>query len=86
MELCAFCIVEETMLYESGVPVCLTCVDRRNVEAKARYKANIHSVLVRDLTEATGKAESATSEFNAISSDVPSHIPQPDGAQRIHSA
>jgi len=85
MALCAFCKVEETMLYEGGVPVCLTCVERRKA-TKADHKADVQAMLARDLTEATLRAESATMEFNAISGDIPSGMPQPDGTQRIHNA
>ena len=41
---------------------------------------------MRDLTEATLRAESATTEFNGVTSDIPSFIPHPDGTQRIHNA
>jgi len=36
--------------------------------------------------EAALRAESATREFNAITSDLPSFIPPPDGTQRIRNA
>jgi hypothetical protein len=32
------------------------------------------------------QADSATLEFTAVTSDVPSFIPPPDGTQRIHNA
>ncbi|MDP8990891.1 MAG: hypothetical protein M3N41_12535 [Acidobacteriota bacterium] len=85
MERCAFCKIEETMLYESGVPVCLKCVDRRNTKSKAD-QADIYAALVRALADATLRAESANREFDAVRGDIPSALPQPDGTQRIHNA
>ena len=84
MELCAFCKGEETMLYESGVPVCLTCATVR--EAQKDHASGVRAVLSCELTEATLSAESAIMEFNAVTGDIPSSIPQPDGTQRIHNA
>jgi hypothetical protein len=87
MAICAFCKTEETMLYESGIPICLTCVDRR--ESKSRKKdatAKVHATLVRRLAELKMAADSATMEFNAISGDIPSGLPDPDGTQRIQNA
>ena len=86
MERCAFCKTEDTALYENGVPICLKCVAAREAKSKKDYPASIHDILVRELTDATLQSESATTEFNAITSDVPSFIPPPDGTQRIHNA
>jgi hypothetical protein len=86
MERCAFCQAEDTALYESGVPICLKCVSAQEAKAKKGHPASIHDVLARDLTETTLRAESATTEFNAVTSDVPSFLPYPDGVQRIHNA
>ena len=86
MERCAYCKVEETALYESGVPICLKCVTLREAKSKKDHPASVHDTLVRELSEATLSAESATVEFNAVTSDIPSFIPHPDGTQRIHNA
>jgi len=86
MERCAFCKAEDTALYESGVPICLKCVAVREANAKKGRPANVHDALVRELAEATLRTESATEEFNAVTSEVPSFIPPPDGTQRIHDA
>jgi hypothetical protein len=86
MERCAFCKAEETMLYESGVPICLKCAALREANSQKDHAAGIRTVLARQLTEATLRAESATMEFSAVTSDIPSSIPQSDGTQRIHSA
>ena len=34
MELCAHCKAQETQLYESGVPICLSCANTRDAELK----------------------------------------------------
>jgi hypothetical protein len=80
MELCTFCKVEETMLYESGVPVCLKCSDPSPERRKARI------ALFRDMHESVRRAEAATDAFTAITSNIPSGMPHPDGVQRIHNA
>jgi len=84
MERSAFGKAEDTALYENGVPICLKCVALQ--EAKSKKDYSVHDILVRDLTEATLRTKSATTELNAVTSDVPSSIPQPDGTQRIHNA
>jgi len=85
MALCARCNNEETQLYENGVPICLKCADNRKQKPVNRT-ASIQDILMRDLHEAALRAESATREFNAITSDLPSFIPPPDGTQRIRNA
>jgi hypothetical protein len=35
MEKCAFCEIENTELYQNGVPICLDCSRARDREAKA---------------------------------------------------
>jgi hypothetical protein len=42
--------------------------------------------LIRDLHEATLRADAATAAFIEITSDIPSGLPHPDGIQRIHNA
>jgi hypothetical protein len=44
MEKCAFCKIENTELYENGVPICLDCSRARDQEAKAvDHKPSIKS-------------------------------------------
>jgi hypothetical protein len=43
-------------------------------------------ILISQLAQETLHAEAATTEFNAVTSDVPSFLPQPDGTQRILNA
>lgn len=86
MERCAYCNAEDTLLYASGIPICLKCVTLREAKTKKDRPPNVHAILVRDLEEATLQTESATAKFNAVTRDVPSFIPPPDGTQRIHNA
>jgi hypothetical protein len=86
MERCAFCKVEETALYDSGVPICLKCVAAREAKAKKDRPPSVHDILVGELAQAQLDADSATAEFNAMTSDIPSFIPPPDGTRRIHNA
>ncbi len=39
-----------------------------------------------ELAEATARAEAASAEFKIIMRSIPSGIPHPDGARRIHQA
>src|SRR4029077_6593539 len=64
----------------SGVPVCIQC---SNQPPKNR---NVRNKLVRDLDEAVERADSASRTFSDIVGDIPSDLPHPDGAQRIHNA
>ena len=80
MATCAFCKIEETMLHEKGVPVCLKCSDPSPERRCARI------TLFRALHDAVKRAETATEAFSAITSKIPSGIPHPDGVQRIRNA
>jgi hypothetical protein len=76
---CAYCKTE-TQLYVSNVPVCLKCSDEP--PEKRRTKAT----LLRDLQEATKRADEASDAFLAITTEIPSGFPHPDGTQQIHNA
>lgn len=39
-----------------------------------------------DVAETTARAEAASSEFQELVRSVPTGVPHPDGAQRIHQA
>jgi len=79
MAQCAYCKTE-TELYKGGTPICIHCAD---LSPEGR---GVRARLFHDLAEARLGAESATMEFNAVTRDIPSSIPQPDGAQRIYNA
>jgi hypothetical protein len=76
---CAYCKTE-TQLYESNVPVCIRCV---NEHPKTR---NLKAVLLKALEEANERADDASDVFLAITGEIPSGLPHPDGTQRIHNA
>jgi hypothetical protein len=44
------------------------------------------NILQQDLQAATERSKTATAAFDAITNDIPSGIPHPDGKQRIHNA
>jgi len=75
--------VNETELYENGSPISPSCAGSRRFDAVNRH---IEAALREALALATLHADSAYIEFAAISSDVPSSLPPPDGVQRIHNA
>jgi len=79
MARCTYC-QSETQLYENDVPVCLGCSNESPVRRQAKR------TLFRDLTEATKRADAATDAFAAITSEIPSGYPHPDGLQRIQNA
>jgi hypothetical protein len=86
MAACAFCKAE-TELYNGGVPVCVKCSEAHEGEPKSRTSEhNVLSVLKQDLQAATERAREATENFDAVSSDIPSGMPHPDGTQRIYNA
>ena len=86
MAACAYCGAE-TELYESGVPICLKCSDAR--EAKRKPPATdqqIRATLLQDLIELTARNEQALEELEAVTGQIPSGMPHPDGVQRIKNA
>jgi hypothetical protein len=76
---CAYCKTE-TQLYVGNVPVCLRCAD------EPHEKRDLKAALLKDLAEATERADEASDAFLAITTEVPSGIPHPDGTQNIHNA
>jgi hypothetical protein len=83
---CNFCKAE-TQLYTSGVAICVKCSDER--EAKSKPQGSDRQTLVimhRELDAAKARASVATAAFNAVTSEIPSGIPHPDGTLRIHHA
>src|SRR5579859_7447552 len=80
---CTFCKAE-TQLYDGGVPVCLKCSDGKRKPPTSEHQ--ILNVLRQDLQVATVRASAATAAFEAVTSEIPSGLPHPDGTQRIHNA
>jgi hypothetical protein len=86
MAQCARCKAE-TQLYDGGVPICLKCADERDVKRKPlELEREVRTTVMRDLLQATARANAASEEFSGLMGDVPSTLPHPDGVQRIHNA
>ncbi|SRR5712691_1243728 len=82
---CAYCKTH-THLYDGGVPICLKCADERDEKRKSpEMEREVRTILMRDLLQATARANAASDEFRAVMGDVPSALPHPDGTQRIHN-
>jgi hypothetical protein len=86
MARCVFCRFE-TDLHDNGIPVCPACSAKRDVQRKPQTREQrIRSVLLDEIAEATARTNAANDVLTSIMSDVPSHLPYPDSAQRIHIA
>jgi hypothetical protein len=94
MELCAFCNVEETVLYYSGIPTCLKCAEERAAHPKPEQPKRkplatdqqIRGTLLQDILELTARTNEASREFDEAIGQFPSGLPYPDGVQRIRNA
>ena len=87
MTKCAHCKLEDTELYENGIPLCLKCSDKR--EAKTEPLATeqeIRVILLQDMLEAAARNNTAIQEFDLVKGQFPSGLPHPDGSQRIRNA
>jgi hypothetical protein len=86
MEACSFCQAP-TELYDGGVPVCVKCSEARDQKRKPpNSETQTLRVLYHDLEAATARAKAATAAFEAVTREIPSGIPRPDGTQRIYNA
>ena len=79
-------VENRVLVFQGSIFYSVGCWFAVNVGQVPKKPISAHAVLVRDLTDATLRVESATMQFNAVTSDIPSYIPQPDGTQRIHNA
>jgi hypothetical protein len=50
-----------------------------------RVPPSVHARLTQDFLEATTELDAVKAIHNQIMGDIPSGLPHPDGAQRIHS-
>ena len=85
MAQCASCKAE-TELFENGLPVCLDCADARTKRKPPATDQEIRATLLRDVIEMTARNEQAIQEFETVTEQIPSGLPQPDGVQRIKNA
>src|SRR5436190_612448 len=71
--LCIYCEAETELYdYGNGHSVCARCTNGR-----------IAAGLMKDLADATMRADAASDEFLAVVTEIPSGMPHPDGVQRI---
>jgi DNA-directed RNA polymerase subunit RPC12/RpoP len=86
MARCAYCKESETELYEGGTPICLACSSKLITKRKPPVvDPSIHRALRAELAEATAEALEATEAFSRVTTEIPSGLPHPDGARRIHN-
>ena len=86
MASCAFC-KGETELYDGDVSICVRCTDARRSKRKPPTSEHqVLNALREDLQSAKERARAATAAFDAVTSEIPSALPQPGGTQRIHNA
>ena len=86
MARCTICNAE-TELYDSGTPICVRCSDERQARRSLTpEERRITAILVQRIVDATSHVNAACEEFNAVVREIPSKLPHPDGAQRIHEA
>jgi hypothetical protein len=81
MARCAYCKTKEAELCENGIPICLSCA-----ELNHDHSGGVQALLVRALSEATLRRDSAFAEFTTIVNGIPSGMPHPNGQRRIHNA
>lgn len=87
MAKCAHCAVEDTELYENGIPVCLKCSDRGEAKRKPpATEQEIRAILLQDMLESSARHNTAIQEFELVMGQYPSGLPHPDGSQRIRNA
>jgi hypothetical protein len=67
-------------------PVCPSCSVAQTKGKPPATEQQILSTLLEDVIELTARTEQATEEFEAVTGQVPSGLPHPDGVQRIKNA
>jgi len=83
---CAFCQSESELAID-GVPLCRECSGKPESEIeKLKTARQIRTALHREVLASTARAHAASHALRAIMGDIPSGLPQPDGAQGIQNA
>ena len=73
------------------MPLCVECAEALDAKQPSPRRATLHKdhvrrILLLEVAESSARANEAAAEFKAIINSIPTGIPQPDGAQRIHQA
>jgi hypothetical protein len=93
---CFYCGAE-TSLHQSEMSLCAKCAEAMDAakpadatqpppERAPLHKDYVRRILLLDVAETTARANTAAAEFKGIIGSIPTGIPHPDGAQRIHQA
>ena len=87
MATCAQCKIQETQMYEKGVPVCLKCSDTSPSKPPATaLSKDASAVLLQEVLRTTALCEEAATEFDKVVCQVPNRVPHPDGGKTIIDA
>ena len=81
--------VAEQQATGSVCKICSVVAGKLNFERgceKSISGGGVHAALLKALTEATLRKDSAFMEFTAATSKIPSSLPHPDGLQHINNA
>jgi len=73
----------DTELFVNGLPLCLACDCQSNDQAESDH---IHELLREEFNLAKADLDAASERFDALTREVPSGVPHPDGSLRIHAA
>jgi hypothetical protein len=84
MDNCAFCKAQAER-YVNSVPICSRCSAKCEDQVDPTEE-EIRDALQEELLAATVQALEAKDKFKAITAEIPSGLPSPDGAQRIRNA
>jgi hypothetical protein len=83
---CIYCGTE-TSLFQRELPRCAKCAEAMGAGAPAWLpKDRVRRLLMQEVAGAAARAEAASAGFKVLLSSLPTGIPHPDGAQRIHQA
>lgn len=81
MEECIVCRTR-TFVHVGAIPVCISCLENPTI-MPPRTEQEVRAVLVKRIIDTTVRASAASETFISLTSQLPSGLPHPDGAQRI---
>ena len=83
---CVYCKCE-TALHDCGTPICINCSDARDApRMPPTSQQSLLTIWRHEAATATTQTRALSEEFIKILTDVPSCIPLPEGADRLHNA